>query len=108
MRRIYNPGFHKDLSTEIEVMLTTTLLPDRCRLVVEETLPKGMYVDPDQLRDLSEFTGMRAYTSARVDVEKPEMDSQAFRLYIFKELAVKENLRLANIELPVHLRLIGI
>ncbi len=87
-------------------MLTTSLLPERCRLVVEETLPKGMYVDPDQLRDVAEFTGLRTFTAATVDVEKPEYDSQAFRLYVFKDLVIQENLRLANIELPVHLRLV--
>ena len=86
------------------MMLTTSLLPERCRLVVEETIPKGMYVDPDQLRDVAEFTGLRTFTAARVDVEKPEYESQAFRLYIFRDLSIQENLRLANIELPVHLR----
>lgn len=54
---------HRELSTEIELMLTTTILPDRCRLVVEETVPKGMYVDPDQLRDISEFTGLRTFVN---------------------------------------------
>ena len=44
-------------------MLTTTILPDRCQLVVEETIPRGMYVDPDQLRDLAEFTGLRTYVA---------------------------------------------
>ena len=43
-------------------MLTTSILPERCRVVVEETLPRGMYVDTDQLRDLAEFTGLRTYT----------------------------------------------
>ena len=55
----------RELSTEIELMLTTTILPDRCQLVVEETIPKGMYVDPDQLRDLAEFTGLRTYVGGR-------------------------------------------
>jgi hypothetical protein len=33
MRRIFNPGIHKQLLTEVEIMLTTTLLPDRCQLL---------------------------------------------------------------------------
>merc|ERR1719192_649271 len=69
MRRIFNQGFHKELSTEIELMWTTSVLPESCRLVVEETLPRGMYVDPDQLRDLSEFTGLRTFVAANVDAE---------------------------------------
>merc|ERR1719367_1939552 len=38
MRRIFNPGFHKDLLTEIEIMLTTSILPNVCTLVIEENL----------------------------------------------------------------------
>ena len=35
-------------------MLTTSTLPPICTLVIEETMPRGMYVDPDQLRDLQD------------------------------------------------------
>ena len=42
-------------------MWTTSILPESCRLVVEETLPRGMYVDPDQLRDLSEMGILNTY-----------------------------------------------
>ena len=42
-------------------MWTTSILPESCRLVVEETLPRGMYVDPDQLRDLRSMTGLKTY-----------------------------------------------
>jgi len=104
MRRIFNKGFHKELSSEIEVMLTTTVLPDRCRILVEETLPKGLYVDQDQLRDMYEFTGLKTLVNAKVNVESPEFEAEAFRLYIFRDLSIKENLRLTNVEVPVHLR----
>lgn len=104
MRRIFNQGFHKELSTEIELMLTTVSLPERCSLVVEETIPKGMYVDPDQLRDISEFTGLRTFVAATVDVEKPEFESEVFRLFVFRELEPQENLRVTRVEVPVHLR----
>ena len=59
MRRIFNPGFHKELVSEVELMLTTTLLPDKCTLLMEETIPRGAYVDPDQLRELRYRTGLR-------------------------------------------------
>ena len=92
MRRIFNQGFHKDLSTEIELMWTTSILPENCRLVIEETLPRGMYVDLDQLRDLSEMNILHTYvpaSSADVDVEKPEFESQAFRVMVFRKLAIQ-------------------
>ena len=94
----------RELSTEIELMLTTVSLPERCSLVVEETIPKGMYVDPDQLRDISEFTGLRTFVAATVDVEKPEFESEVFRLFVFRELEPQENLRVTRVEVPVHLR----
>ena len=121
-------------------MLTTSVLPDKCKMVIEETVPKGvcmpdysfyslyedvvefrklcccffpanlcsfnsgMYVDPNQLRDVSEFTGLRTFVNAMVDVEKPEFESEAFRLFVFRNLEIQENLRLTNVEIPIHLR----
>ena len=69
-------------------MWTTSILPENCRLVIEETLPRGMYVDLDQLRDLSEMNILHTYvpaSSADVDVEKPEFESQAFRVMVFRK-----------------------
>jgi len=40
----------------------------------------------------------------KVDVEKPEFESESFRVYIYHELKTQENLRLATNELPVHMR----
>merc|ERR1711990_410232 len=104
MRRILNPGYHKDLLSEVEVMLTTTLLPDRCTLLVEETIPRGAYVDPDQMRDLRYKAGLRAFIPTKVDIEKPEFESEAFRVFIFRPLRVQENLRVTTIQVPVHMR----
>lgn len=104
MRRIFNPGLHKALLSEVEVMLTTSILPDQCQLVVEETLPAGMYVDTDELRDLAEARGLRTFVPVPVDVEKPEFQADAFRMYVFRDLQIQENLRLTQVEVPVHLR----
>merc|ERR1719369_1439071 len=83
MRRIINPGFHKQLLSEVELMLTTTLLPDRCTLLVEETIPRGAFVDPDEMRDLRYKVGLRAFIPTKVDIEKPEFESEAFRVFLF-------------------------
>jgi len=104
MRRIFNPGFHKELVSEVELMLTTTLLPDKCTLLMEETIPRGAYVDHDQLRELRYRTGLRSYIPTRVDIEKPEFESESFRVFLFRSLRVQENLRVTNIQLPVHMR----
>ena len=49
-------------------MWTTSILPESCRLVIEETLPRGMYVDPDQLRDLSEMGKLKTYVPGKVEL----------------------------------------
>ena len=94
----------RELLTEIELMLTTSILPPKCTLVIEETIPRGMYVDPDQLRDLQESTGFSTYIPTKVDVEKPEFESESFRVFIFRRLGIQENLRVTNVQLPVHMR----
>jgi len=104
MRRIFNPGFHKQLLSEVELMLTTSLLPDMCQLLVEETVPRGAIVDPDEMRDLRFKTGIRSYIPAKVDIEKPEFESEAYRVFIFRTLEIRENLRVTNIQIPINLR----
>lgn len=103
MRRIFNPGFHKQLLSEIEVMLTTTVLPDYCTLLIEETMPRGAYVDPDLVRSLRS-TGLRTFIPADVNVEAPEFESEAHRVFIFRDLDVRENLRVTSLQIPVSLR----
>ena len=85
-------------------MWTTSILPESCRLVIEETLPRGMYVDPDQLQDLSAMGILNTYVPARIDVEAPEFESESFRVIVFRNLKIQENLRVTSVELPVHLR----
>ena len=94
----------QELVSEVEVMLTTTLLPDKCTLVMEETLPRGAYIDPDQLRDLRYSRGIRAHVPATIDIEKPEFESESWRVFIFRPLRVQENLRVTSVQLPVHMR----
>jgi len=104
MRRIFNPGFHKEILSEVELMLTTTVLPDRCSLLIEETMPRGAYVDPDLVKDSRQLTGLRMYIPAKVNVEAPEFESEAHRVFIFRHLEVQENLRVTAVSVPVSLR----
>ena len=63
-----------------------------------------MYVDPDQLRDIQESGGVQTFIPTKVDVEKPEFESESFRVFIFRSLQIQENLRITNVQLPVHMR----
>ena len=85
-------------------MLTTSILPPKCMLAIEETIPRGMYEDPDQLRDLYQSKGFASYIPTKVDVEKPEFESESFRVFIFRKLDIEQNLRVTNVQLPVHMR----
>lgn len=85
-------------------MLTTSSLPPRCKLLVEETIPRGMYVDLDQLRDISEAGGLQSFVPTKVDIEKPEFESESFRVFIFRQLDIQENLRVTSVKLPIHMR----
>lgn len=104
MRRIFNPGIHKQILSEIELMLTSSLLPEKCYVLVEETIPRGAYVDPDELRTLKKMTGLRTFVPATVDTEKPEFEAESFRVFISRNLEVQENLRVTKIMLPVRTR----
>ena len=104
MRRIFQPGFHKELLTEVELMLTTTLLPEQCTLMIEETMPRGAFIDPDQLREMRYRTGLRSLIPTTVDIEKPEFESESFRVFLFRPLTVEDNLRVTRVQVPVHLR----
>ena len=63
-----------------------------------------MYVDPDQLRELKDSTRLNTFIPTKVDVEKPEFESESFRVFIFRKLGIQENLRVTNVQLPVHMR----
>jgi len=104
MRRIFNPGIHKQILSEIELMLTSSLLPEKCFVLVEETIPRGAYVDPDELRNLKKSSGLKSFIPSTVDVEKPEFEAEAFRVFISRSLEVQENLRVTKIMLPVRTR----
>jgi len=104
LRRIFGAGFHKHILSEFELMLTSTILPERCHVIVEETIPRGAYVDPDELRDLEEKSGLRTHVPATISTEKAEFESDAFRVLVHRNLDVQENLRVTKIMLPIKMR----
>ena len=42
-----------------------------------------MYVDPDQLRELKDSTRLNTFIPTKVDVEKPEFESESFVAAVF-------------------------
>ena len=44
--------------------------------------------------------GLSTYVPTKVDVEKPEFESESFRVFIFRKLLIQENLRITDVKLP--------
>ena len=42
-------------------------------------MPRGAYVDPDELKELKVKAGLHTFVPSRVDGERPEFESEAFR-----------------------------
>ena len=72
--------------------------------VVEETVPRGAYVDPDELRDLRTKSGLRSFIPAKVDIEKPEFEAEAYRVFLFRDMVMRENLRVTALQIPINMR----
>ena len=72
-------------------MWTTSILPESCRLVIEETLPRGMYVDPDQLRDLSEMGILNTYVPGNIILAASNMKSLIMSADILKLILTNVN-----------------
>ncbi|XP_041362714.1 phosphatidylinositol-glycan biosynthesis class X protein-like [Gigantopelta aegis] len=108
-RHLTKNGFHRDLVTHIE----WNMKPfhgsrlDNCHLLMQETLPAGLYVDPYQLNSLLPFGGPQVLIDQPVDIEAPEYKSSPLNIYVFARLyPVKQSKgqHTADVTLPLHLR----
>jgi hypothetical protein len=74
---------------------------------VEETIPRGAYVDPDELRELRGKVGLRSLIPSKVDIERPEFEAEAYRVFLFRELVMRENLRVTTVQVPLDCHIIS-
>uniref|UniRef100_A0A6B2LI44 Phosphatidylinositol-glycan biosynthesis class X protein n=1 Tax=Arcella intermedia TaxID=1963864 RepID=A0A6B2LI44_9EUKA len=83
----------------------TKLLKGRpeCILMLVETLPAGVYVDPFEMNELEKFgSGNRFHYFNDVDVEKPAYQSQQNVVLVYRMFNPQSHL--LNISFPVHFR----
>ncbi len=40
---------------------------------------------------------------SKVDIERPEFESEAYRVFLFRELVMRENLRVTTVQVPLDL-----
>ncbi|KAL5018858.1 hypothetical protein ScPMuIL_004580 [Solemya velum] len=90
-REINKNGFHRDIAYHFFFRKDLFMPPENkdeaCRLLVEESLPSGVFVDPHQIDSLHGFGGPEVLLLDKIDVEAPEYLSQPVQLYIFAALS---------------------
>ncbi|XP_021934396.1 phosphatidylinositol-glycan biosynthesis class X protein isoform X2 [Zootermopsis nevadensis] len=104
IRRIENEGFHRDIHSLVEIVTGYFTLLDDCVMILEETMPSGLYVNPDQLADMRRFRQVQACPVGMVDIEASQKDSLPHSVYVYSSLNRTENLLSASLTLPFHVR----
>ncbi|CAH1404541.1 unnamed protein product [Nezara viridula] len=102
-RKIDSLGFHRNIY--YNVSLKTSCKIDQCKLCIQEILPSGMFVNTDQLRDLSRTKKLLASVDGHVDIESPSSISSRLLVRILGNLnEVTEQQFMGSSILPVHTR----
>ncbi|XP_075057699.1 GPI alpha-1,4-mannosyltransferase I, stabilizing subunit isoform X2 [Mixophyes fleayi] len=70
-REILKNGFHRDLVTRVNVQGFTEQV-NSCRILLLETIPSGLFLDPYQLSSLQQHNLTEVVLLTSVDVEAPE------------------------------------
>lgn len=111
-RTAHNFGFHRNVATKLEWLTNQRGLfaenEASCKFMLKEYLPKGIYVDLDQIKVREEFTGPKVFSKVRIDVEAPAHKARGHEIFVFAQANVHyredREILTADVELPVHLR----
>ncbi|XP_053565778.1 phosphatidylinositol-glycan biosynthesis class X protein [Bombina bombina] len=80
-REILNKGFHRNLITRLEIH---DLAEDNdCRIIFQESIPSGLFVDPYQLSSLQQHNLTEVLLLKAVDLEAPEYLSTGFTALVY-------------------------
>ncbi|PSN41742.1 hypothetical protein C0J52_16920 [Blattella germanica] len=104
IRRIENEGFHRDVNSLVEIVTGHSTLWGDCLVILEESMPSGLYVNPDQLADLQRVGQVHACPVGHVDVEASQRNSPPHFVHVYSMLNRTENLLSASLSLPFHVR----
>nr|DBA25854.1 TPA: hypothetical protein GDO54_010198 [Pyxicephalus adspersus] len=81
-REILKNGFHRDLVTRVHVQGFTEQV-DSCRILLNETIPSGLFMDPYQISSLQEHNHVEVIMPSFVDVEAPEYLSKEHTALVY-------------------------
>ncbi|KAM5165524.1 phosphatidylinositol-glycan biosynthesis class X protein isoform 2-T3 [Mantella aurantiaca] len=80
-REMLKKGFHRDLVTRVRVQGVTEQVD--CRILLNETIPSGLFLDPFQISSLQQHSLVEAIVPITVDVEAPEYLSKEHNALVF-------------------------
>lgn len=105
IRQIKNDGFHRELHTNVELILGHSTVPwKQCRIILSENLPNSIYVNPNELNDLRRLSQISARLNSSIDIEAPQHKSETLMVMQYSELEHTENLLSSILILPIHAR----
>ncbi|XP_068135257.1 phosphatidylinositol-glycan biosynthesis class X protein [Hyperolius riggenbachi] len=81
-RQLLKNGFHRDLITRVSIQGFAEQV-NSCRIVLRESIPSGLFVDPYQLSSLQQQNLTEAVLLTSVDVEAPEYLSTAHTALVY-------------------------
>ncbi|CAI9536090.1 unnamed protein product [Staurois parvus] len=101
-REILKNGFHRDLVTRASIQGFMDLL-DSCRILLNETIPSGLFMDPFQISSLQQHNLVEVIVPTSVDVEAPEYLSKQHTALVY--MKPDESCKHCYISMvPVHAR----
>lgn len=105
LRQVKNDGFHRELHTNVELILGYSSAPwKECRLILHENLPNSIYVNPAEINDLERVGQISALLNLSIDIEAPQHTSKTLMVLQYSEFECAENLLSSTVMLPIHAR----
>ncbi|KAK9506740.1 hypothetical protein O3M35_008617 [Rhynocoris fuscipes] len=98
-----NKGFHRNIRYKLEIQDNNTC--KEYQTIIKQVIPSSLYVNKDQLEDLSRLGKVTAIVNDFIDIEQPEDVSTSHDVLLFGSFEETAQYTVSsNIYLPVHLR----
>ncbi|XP_063826011.1 phosphatidylinositol-glycan biosynthesis class X protein [Ostrinia nubilalis] len=102
-QNLLNEGFHRNITYGI--VFNTDKEEDvwlyrGCIVALDQPLPPGVYLNPDELNEFRRIKKLNAVTKNRINIELPTEESESSNVYIFGRIKQDK----AYLWLPVHAR----
>ncbi|KAM8953214.1 GPI alpha-1,4-mannosyltransferase I, stabilizing subunit, partial [Pelodytes ibericus] len=102
-REILNKGFHRDLVTTLDLKDFSEQV-NSCRILLQENLPSGLFLDPYQLSSLRQHNLTEVQLLTPSDVEAPEYLSTGQTALVYTKPDPAACAHCYRSTVPIHLR----